>query len=812
MKPSFYNRRNLSLALLLLAGAFVLFGASHLSNSGVRQASGIPSSPPIALTLEISEVCSANSGTTAGASTTYEDYIELYNPSDRTISLEGFCLWDDVHELYEHPLPSHISIEPGEYLLIYAVKDRKDAPPNALNVPFQLSPRETLALGYCDDSTRYVVDMVQIPELQPDTVYARTEHMENAFAPMRPSPGLPNDTATLALESPVFSRDSGFYEDSLVLAMVGPENASIHYTLDGSIPTQDSLLYTEPLLFSDPSSRDNLYASREDFTVGTVPSYLPPLEPVDKAVVVRAIAIDPEGNYSNPTTATFFLDFDHKDGYENTAILSLTTDPGLFFDDTLGIYVPGASYKEALKEGIVTENTDWITLREYTNYFQRGPETERRVHLEMFAPDGHLSLSQDCGIRIHGNESRSFPQKSFTLFARARYGDNTFPPVFFDSGISYSSLILNGAQKLSKVFIFSLVEDRQAIGQRYMPCQVFLNGEYWGMYYFMEKYSADLLKDRYDVDPDETLLIKNSEEVQEGEVEDFSRFEALLHQIETEDLSNPATYQSITEQLDIQNYIDWLCINIFIANTDTLPLGRNVFTWQSLPGSHPSLYGDGRWRWILYDLDDSMGVRETNALEPAFYHNSMLDFCDSAPTCYLLENVDFRQQLTVTLLDMANETFEPERVSLLLDSLLEAWEPLYKAQEARWNLNEAERPAREQAEIIRFFFRERRDIVLKQMADYLELKGNLCTLTLTQEDPKAGVIHLNTLSPDLSEGSWQGQYYADYPVTLTAEPSLGHSFTGWEISGARLQEGSPEEETIQVYLEDTDVKIQANFR
>ncbi|MCI8418415.1 MAG: hypothetical protein HFI33_13145 [Lachnospiraceae bacterium] len=812
MKPSIFNRRNLSLVLLLLTGIFVLFWVSQLADSKSQQTFSDPSCPPMDLSLEISEVCPANPGTLAGNSTIYEDYIELYNPSDEAISLEGFYLWDDIHELYEHPLPSHISIEAGEYLLIYAVKDRKDAPANALNVPFQLSSWETLTLGYCDDSARYVVDMVQIPDLDPGTVYARTEQMENDFAPMYPSPGLPNHNAPLALESPVFSRESGFYEDSLLLAMVGPENASLYYTLDGSTPNQSSLLYTEPILLSDPSTQENLYASREDFTVGTTPSYLPPLEPVDKAVVVRAIAIDSQGNYSIPTTATYFLDFDHKDGYENTAILSLTTDPALFFDDTLGIYVPGASYKEALEQGIVTEQTDWITLREYTNYFQRGPETERKVHLEMFASDGQLTLSQDCGVRIHGNESRSFPQKSFTLFARSRYGDSTFPPVFFDSEISYSSLILNGAQKLSKVFIFSLVEDRQAIAQRYMPCQVFLNGEYWGMYYLMEKYSADMLKEAYHVDPERTLLIKNSQEVQDGEEKDFLRFETLLKNLETWDLSDPSAYQDIAEQLDIQNYIDWLCINIFIANTDTLPLGRNVFTWQSLPGSSPSLYGDGRWRWMLYDVDDSMGVRETRALEPAFFHNSIVDFCDTPPTCYLLKNEDFRRQFTLTLLDMANETFEPERVSQLLDSLLVSWKPLSQAQEARWNQNEGELPMKEQAEIIRFFFRERQDVIRTQMADYLDLQGELFTLSLTQEDPKKGTIHLNTLSPDLSHGSWQGQYYADYPITLQAEPSLGHHFAGWEISGASILEGSPSEENIQLLLESENVEVKAVFR
>lgn len=50
-------------------------------------------------------------------------------------------------------------------------------------------------------------------------------------------------------------------------------------------------------------------------------------------------------------------------------------------------------------------------------------------------------FTQDVGIRIAGNSTRGFPQKSFNLFVRDIYGgDEKLPEDFFDDGVLYSSI------------------------------------------------------------------------------------------------------------------------------------------------------------------------------------------------------------------------------------------------------------------------------------------------------------------------------------------------------------------------------------
>ena len=71
------------------------------------------------------------------------------------------------------------------------------------------------------------------------------------------------------------------------------------------------------------------------------------------------------------------------------------------------------------------------------------------------------------------------------------------------------------------------MEDREAAVQEYIPCQVFLNGEYWGMYYLMERYSSEYLEGRYDASPEESTLIKDTRYVADGVEEEIESYRAL---------------------------------------------------------------------------------------------------------------------------------------------------------------------------------------------------------------------------------------------------------------------------------------------
>ena len=814
MNSSWIHKRNrifsgLIFLILLLLILFFLLPRKHAQHTNP------------ALSLRINEVCARNPGTLAGENTTYEDYIELYNPTEEAISLERFSLSDDSKDLTSGPLPDDI-IEPGGYYVIYAVGTEGSAPEGCAAVSFALSENETISLSYGIESEEgnlnYLrIDSVTLPSLSAGSVYARTEDGQDNLAEMRPSPGFSNESSTLVLEAPVFSRISGFYEEeTLTVELLAPKGLSIRYTLDGTAPTEDSLLYTDPLLLSDPSLLDNVYSARDDITA-EANEYRVPEQPVDKAVVIRAVAFDENGNYSNPVTATYFLGFAEKEGYENAMILSVVTAPDNLFDAENGIYVRGKLYEDGLEAGLINEDFPWIELMDYTNYYLEGTDSERDAHISFYDTSHALAFQLDCGIRIRGNESRNYPQKSFTLFARKRYGTESFAPVFFDSGISYPDLILNNGRQLKKIFFFSLVEDRNVSVQSYQPCQVFLNGEYWGMYYLMEKYSAEYLEGHYGVAAGDSLLIKATREVQEGEPTDVSRFKALREYLK-QDMSDPALYAGLLDQMDIQSFIDWMCTNIYIGNTDTKPLGGNVFTWQTTVPDEME-YHDGKWRWMLYDLDDSLSVGIDTSETPAWAIDSFVEhpgysscgYLDDDPMPSLMGNEDFRKQFVLTFQDMANENFRAEHVSALLDEIEAQYTPWADKSYARWNTNPKDTPFTEQAEELRTYFNNRFDAIMPCLAEHFELEGALSKLKLSAENAEGGTISLNTLTPNLTAGDWEGQYYTDYPITVSAAPAEGYTFAGWEIQGGEILEGTSSDLRITVQLSESGTTIHAVF-
>ena len=123
----------------------------------------------------------------------------------------------------------------------------------------------------------------------------------------------------------------------------------------------------------------------------------------------------------------------------------------------------------------------------------------------------------------------------------------------------------------------------------------------------------------------------------------------------------------------------------------------------------------------------------------------------------------------------------------------------------RWNTNPQDQTFSEQVEELRLFFENRFDSIIPCLAEHFGLTGELVTLSLSAEN--GGAVSLNTLDLDLMDGSWQGRYYTDYPVTLTAQETDGAAFDHWEIEGGSIIEGSQDSASIQVQLEeDTTVR------
>ena len=118
----------------------------------------------------VNEIMSTNKRTLADENGHYYDYIELYNRSGEVVRIEGWYLSDDAASSRKWRFPD-VSINPGEFLVVYASKlDRKDDAAY-LHTNFGLSSEgEQVVLS---DANGRVMDSVSFDLLRADQAYAR---------------------------------------------------------------------------------------------------------------------------------------------------------------------------------------------------------------------------------------------------------------------------------------------------------------------------------------------------------------------------------------------------------------------------------------------------------------------------------------------------------------------------------------------------------------------------------------------------------------------------------------------------------------
>ncbi len=120
----------------------------------------------------------------------FVDWIELYNTTDKTISLDNYALSDRENKPLKWRFPEGAVIAPHGYYLVYCSgKDRRDSATAAPHANFKLSAEhDTVVLS---DSRGRLVDRVVIDNIPEDCSYGRNE--SGAFEIMRvPTPTLPN--------------------------------------------------------------------------------------------------------------------------------------------------------------------------------------------------------------------------------------------------------------------------------------------------------------------------------------------------------------------------------------------------------------------------------------------------------------------------------------------------------------------------------------------------------------------------------------------------------------------------------------------
>lgn len=723
------------LSILLLSVTGLLFVASFVTE--------LRKNPAATPKIVINEICSINGNIIRDGVNDCSDYIEIYNPTEETVNLAGWHLSDDETSPKKYQIPEG-SISPGGYVVFYA-----NGNTGGYHLPFKISEAgEKIFL--CDPQGN-IVDRVAVPELQLNETYARISDGAAAWEVREATYFVSNELGRTIpkklLERPKFSANSGFYEEAFYLALEAEEGENIYYTLDGSLPDENSRLYQEPILIRDRSQEPNQVVSMQR-VVKNWKEYVPQTEPVDKATVVRAIAINKEGQVSEVSTETYFVNLPR---YEGQLVISLTADPEELFGSN-GIFSTGSSYDQWYENGADGEAP-------LPNFFRRGRSWEVEGNMEFFA-DGDAQFNHKVGVRAQGNSGRSQALKRMSLFAREAYAGSEY----FDASVvgkEVHSIMTN--EYVSNVVLPYLVTDRDVATQQSAaePVALFLNGEYYYTRYVMEKYSEDYMADTFGVSPDNIVLMKNNQ-VDIGNPEDEGLFRGMQAMAADPNLTPDEKYEKLSEVIDIQSFIDYFCTNVYLCNMNMNEV-ENYLLWRTRTPENGA-YGDTKWRWVIYDVEPLESLRleyygfEKRAQINSFTHpQDWTGFVLNENSIYqgLKECETFRKQFVLTFLDLANVNFAPETVEPILAGY---------GLELTW---------------LESFFLHRFHYIVEDLKEEFQLEGTLETITLQVNDVAGGTILLNTTTPDLSDGEWSGRYYTDFPIAVTAMPAEGYRFAGW---------------------------------
>lgn len=764
--------------------------------------------------LRINEVCTANTSYEADNGCCY-DFVEIYNYGTEAVKIGGFGLTDRASEPYKFRFPQNTVIEAGGYIVVFC--DREIPEDFEYGASFGLSSEgETVVLV---NKSGAVVSSLSVPKIRKNNSYG-VGNADGTLLGAMPdmTPGRENKSDNLILSSVDFDTPSGFYESEFDLSLSSKDGYTILYTLDGSIPTfENANVYKEAIHIYDRSGEPNIYSAITD--ISTYGGICAPLEPVDKAMIVRAVTADSEGHFSDVVTKSYFVGYDSKaDYYKDTMVVSLVADPDDLFGSERGIYVTGDELQKWIAEGgtIIHHTGD-----EPANYLLKGAETERRASVE-FLLNGTSIISNDVGIRIKGGATRSDLQKSLNIYSRSIYGEGKIEADLFDSRAvsqnskdsitSFNGLTLrNGGNdsltnnpnltrfvdKLNQ----TIVSGQAFATQTMRTCIVFINGEYWGQYELMEKYDGDYIESHYGVNADDVCIIKIGE-LDEGTEEDFEDFQSFYEWAAEADFSDDDVYDEFFECMDLDSYLEYTISEVILGNGDW---GCSNYAMWRYTGCEESdnPYMDGKWRFLMFDTDFGggalaiAGASDNNFTNARTFIENVID--------RLAVNDRFREAFSIRFMDILNDKFNPERVNSLIDSFEADYyefvmdyikrfyaDSVYEGEDYGFSV-----------QTVRDFFENRADFIAPYMAEEMALEGEPVNVKIFKDSP-LGTVLLNSITPDLSDGMWSGVYYTDFPIMISIDDVAEGDYAFFELSdGTRITDNK-----ALIYLsENTTIKV-----
>lgn len=708
--------------------------------------------------LIINEVQVANVDQHLDPSFNYGGWIELYNPTDKPIPLEGLYVAGTTasgdeevpfHFLYPDDSRYDYGYVPAHgfkniWFDHYAVYPNKPITDHEAykQVDWKLDiDGGRVALLASDGVTE--LSALEYPAMPPRSSYARTTDGGDtwAFHPIG-SPAASNTSVTgyidtpQRLEAPEVSTESQIMGSiSISFNVTIPAGATLRYTTNGSTPTEKS---TE--------SKDGKFTVRTSLFGSSTTQY--------------RFRLFKEGWLPSPVVTRSFIS--KPNSYHMPLIVVSTDDKGLN-DTNYGILSkkspngrPGLGSTD-----MSNRNMDW----------------ERPINFEYFefTDNAYESvLNHEADISVAGGWSRygSTPPP-FKIKAAEQYeGHKYFEYTFFkDKPYNKNrTLQLRCESDLTDVGLQEIVR-RSGLyldTQAWQPAELFINGKSYGYRPIREPNNKHFALANYGIDSDNIDVFEITYEynyVQStGTIDAFNRWYDLAARCGTDE----AAYRELCDLVDIEEYLNYMAAEFYIFNTD--------WPWNNVKGFRAH---DGKFHMVLMDVGDQCFAHAGDHAKPSDspfeYFRSWKDthYCGYGETRFvtiffnMMQNEEIRRKFVDSYCLMAYSVYAPSFISEVMKDLhlqCNNWVKdtrITSTVTSKW-----------QQQAIRHLY---------NLPEAGLRASDMFTIDL-HPNVEGARLHLNGLP--IPRQSFKGTMFA--PATLHAEAPAGYVFEGWKDANGNV--------------------------
>ena len=690
----------------------------------------VSKSTPTAKSLVVNELMPSNIDQYVSPAYNFDGWAELYNPTDKAVSLAKIYLSDDRSDLKKWQAPQSLGILPAKSFRVIWFDSNELCGENA---PFKLDVDGGSL--FISDPDGKLISQTDYPASLERVSYARTTDGGSEWGLTdAPTPELSNSGTTykaMQLGAPEPDQPSQLFSGTLTVTVAIPAGATLRYTTDGTLPTLTNGATSTSGTFSVSATtnyRFRLFA--DDYLASRVTS--------------RSY-ISNDRDYTLP-------------------ILSIVSDPDFLYDDSLGVMVKGVNGRAGNgQDAPCNWNMDW----------------ERPVNFSYIGTDGQMLHNQDVNLEMCGGWSRAYTPHSVKLKGNKELGGNknlNYP--FFDQKPYIRNRTLqvrNGGNDNYCRFIDPCLQYLiQTSGididcQSYQPVHEFINGEYIGVLNMREPNNKHYVYANFGWDDDEIEQFEMSPDsgyVQRCGTGEY--FEQLYNL--SASAANADTYEEICQMLDIDEYINYMAACFYLGGTDWPQNNIKGFIHND----------DGRFRFVLFDLDFAFNTSDPfgNFFGKETYTFDRLRPSDERITAQvkmvtifknLLQNNDFRKKFIDTYSIIGGSVLQPDRCQPIISELSDR---ATRAMQLEWKSPQSS------VRTVTNGLSNRLSVATNALKNEttMQLSGVKAQQAVIQSDTKGAQIMLNGMQ--VPTGEFNGHLFS--PITISTEAPAGYVFQGWK--------------------------------